>query len=131
MHASSKCSGEFVTHLSLDAISIKILCADPYMGLDATKPVFGISDKAGLKPACPDPDWGLGVPPPPKKKKNNKNIMSFLTTPVRISLKSQSYKVSNQYWTIIGTLAKCHINGVSLVGLCWPTDSGIWILPPL
>ena len=26
------------------------LCYHPYMGLDATKPVFGVSDKASFKP---------------------------------------------------------------------------------
>ena len=40
---------------------------------------------------------------------------------------SQSYQARIQSWSSIGTPAKRHLNGVSLVGRCWPASSGIWI----
>ena len=72
--------------------------------------------------------WNRGSRPP---MKNNKNIGFLSNTGPDPPEKSQSYEVNNQCWAIIGTEAKRHLNDISLVGQCWPTDSGIWILPLL
>ena len=67
-------------------------------------------------------------PPPPWKITT---IYGSLAILVRIPLKLQSYQSSIQRWAIIGAKAKRHLNGISLAGRWWPTNSGIWILPPL
>ena len=56
---------------------------------------------------------------------NHRNI-GFLSHTGLDPEKSQSYQARIQSWAIIGTPAKRHLNGVSLVGQCWSTFSGIW-----
>ena len=56
---------------------------------------------------------GQGVRTPPRKSQKN---IGFLAILVPIPLKSLSYKASFQFWAIIGTAAKRHLNGVSLAG---------------
>ena len=56
--------------------------------------------------------------------KNHKNI-GFLSNTDPDPLKN--HQASIQCLVIIGTPAKCHSNGVSLAGGCWPDFSGIWI----
>ena len=60
---------------------------------------------------------------------NHKNI-GFLAILVPIPLKSLSYQASFQFWAIIGTPAKRHLNGVSVAGRRGPANSGIRIIPP-
>ena len=62
-------------------------------------------------------------PPPPTKKKKKSQKYRVLSNTAPDPLK--------QARAIIGTPAKCHLNGVSLAGRLWPAYSGIWILPPL
>ena len=64
---------------------------------------------------------GGGGPDPPRKSQK----YSFLAILVPIPLKSQSYQASFQFWAIMGTPAKLHLNGVSLAGRRWPANSGI------
>ena len=73
-----------------------------------------------FKKACADPEGGgQGVrTPPPLVNYKNKGSLAI---PVRIPLKSQSYRSSIQYWAIVGPPEKCR---------CWPANSDIWILPP-
>ena len=56
---------------------------------------------------------GVRTPPPPEELQK---LLGSLAILVRIPLKSQSYQSSIQCWTIIGTPAKRHLNGVSLAG---------------
>ena len=50
---------------------------------------------------------------------------------IRSPEKSQSSQASIQCWAIMGPPAKCHLNGISLVGQWWPDFSGSWILSPV
>ena len=76
--------------------------------------------------ACADPEGGHRVWTPPLK--NHKNI----GLPSNTGLDPlKNHKASIQYRAIIGTPAKRHLNGGSLVGRCWPIYRGIWILYPL
>ena len=43
---------------------------------------------------------------------------------------TKSYEAIIQWWAIIGTPAKHHLNDVSLTGRCWPAFSGICFLSP-
>ena len=70
---------------------------------------------------------GSGPPPPGKLQ----NIGFLSNTGPDPLLKSQSYQSSIECWVTIGPPSKRHLNGVSLAGLSWPANSGIWILPPL
>ena len=58
-------------------------------------------------------------------------IQGFLALLVRIPLKSHSYQSRIQCWDTISPLAKRHLNGVSLAGRWWPSNSGVWIILPL
>ena len=60
-----------------------------------------------------DPEGG---PDPPSPLKNYKNIGFLSNTGPDPLKKSQSHQASIQYWAIIGTPAKHHLNGVSLAG---------------
>ena len=62
---------------------------------------------------------GQGVRTPPPPLKNHKNI-GFLSNMGLDPQKWQSYQASIQCRVTIGTLAKCHLNGVSLAGRWWP-----------
>ena len=64
-------------------------------------------------------DRWSGPPPPPPPLKKSQNI-GFLSKTVQDPLKNQqSYQASIQFWAIIGTPAKCHLNGVLLAGRWW------------
>ena len=68
--------------------------------------------------------------PPPENHKNKGFLSNTGLDPLK------NHKATNpariQCWAIIGSPAKHHLNGVSLAGRRWPTNSGIWILlPPL
>ena len=67
--------------------------------------------------ACADPEGRQGSGPPRKSQK-----YSFLsnTGPPKIPLKPQSYQATFQFWAIIGTSAKRHLNGDSLADRRWP-----------
>ena len=71
--------------------------------------------------------WGTGGPDP-LPLKNHKNI-GFLSNTGPDPLKN--HKATIQCRAIIGTPAKRHLNGVSLVNRRWPAYSDILILPPL
>ena len=43
----------------------------------------------------------------------------------------ETVHTSIQCWVIICMTAKCHLNGVSLAGRCWPAYGGIWVVSPL
>ena len=49
----------------------------------------------------------------------------FLAILVPIPLKSQSYQARFQFWAIIDTQAKRHLNGISLADQRGPTNNGI------
>ena len=69
---------------------------------------------------------GAGGPdPPPLENHINTAIL------VRIPRKITKYEASIQRWAIIGTPAKCHLNGASLACQRWPAYNGIWILSSL
>ena len=69
--------------------------------------------------------------PLPPHPKNHKNI-GFLSNTgpdlLNITKLSSQHSITVRP-SIIGTPAKCHLNGVSLAGWWWPTYTGIWILP--
>ena len=67
-------------------------------------------------------DGGSGPPPPVKKsQKYRVSKQYWFGSPE----KSQSFQASIQCWANIGTPARRHLNGVSLVGRWWPAYSGI------
>ena len=49
--------------------------------------------------------------------------------PLKI-VKLPSHQASFQFWAIIGTPAKRHLNGVSLADRRWLANCGFWIIPP-
>ena len=53
----------------------------------------------------------------------------FLATSGLDPLKIVKLPSQLSIWAIIGTVAKRHLNGVSLAGRRWPANSGIWIIP--
>ena len=61
---------------------------------------------------------------------NNKNI-GFLSNTDPDPLKITKLPIQQSSWAIIGPPAIRHLNGVLLAVRRWPTNSGIWILPPL
>ena len=79
--------------------------------------------------ACADPEGDRG----PDPLENHKNIV-FLAIlapydPLK-TVKLPSHQASFQFWAIIGTPAKRHLNGVSLADRRWPANCGFWIIPP-
>ena len=82
---------------------------------------------------CTDPEVGTGgpdtAPPTPEKSQN----IGFLSNTGPDPLKNhKATKPAFQFWALIGTPAKRHLNGVSLAGRWWPADSGIFFgLNPL
>ena len=69
---------------------------------------------------------GQGARIPPRKSQKYR----FFSNTGPVPFKSLSYQASFQFWAIIGTAAKRHLNGVSLAGRRWPANSDIWIIPP-
>ena len=70
---------------------------------------------------------GQGFRTPLKIHKNIGFLINTGPDPLQITC----YQACIQCRAIIGTPAKCHLNGISLVGRWWPAYRGIWILSPL
>ena len=65
---------------------------------------------------CTDPEGGGGGAGDPDPMKNHKNIRSLSNTGLDPLKYHKAAKGSIQYWAIIGSLAKRHLNGASLAG---------------
>ena len=77
---------------------------------------------------CADPNGGEGVRRTPSKISQKYSFFSNWSRPLK------NHKATKPHFLCmanIGTLAKRHLNEVSLTGRWWPAYSGIWILSPI
>ena len=80
--------------------------------------------------ACADPEGVQGSGPPRKSQKYSFFKQYWSPYEPLKTVVLPSHQASFQFWAIIGTPAKRHLNGVSLADRRWPANCGFWIIPP-
>ena len=109
---SSFCRFQFCNHLAIEKragyFTVLLYC------------LLGVM----LRRACAYPEGGGAGGPgtPPEKSQKIGFLSNTAPDPMK---KFQSYQARIQFLAIIGTPAKRHFYGVSLMGQCWPAGSAL------